>query len=62
MKYLVTAKVRPAVAQAVSVALVQAAKEYINACLANGSMDCVYLFTPGMGAGSASSTSIPMSA
>jgi hypothetical protein len=52
MKYLVTAKsVRPTAAAAMTMALAQAAKEYINASVANGKMDCVYLFSTGDGTG-----------
>jgi hypothetical protein len=51
MKYLVTAKARANSMPAVSVTMAQAAKEYINACCANGSMDCVYLFSTGDGSG-----------
>lgn len=52
MKYLVTAKAqRLGVGQAMTVAVAQSAKEYINASVASGKMDCVYLFSTGDGTG-----------
>lgn len=52
MKYLVTAKaVRPTAAAAMTIAVAQAAKEYLNASVANGRLDCVYLFSTGDGTG-----------
>jgi muconolactone delta-isomerase len=52
MKYLVTAKAqRPGAGQAMTVAIAQAAKDYLNASVASGKMDCVYLFSTGDGTG-----------